>query len=231
MPRWVWWRWAFLLAQGSVSLFAASQPQLAEFNCQISFRGGEASVRITAEISDPEQLPGKLVEHSLVSYDGQRITGLHFSSERVELGFEAHPRGRLTRYTFTVPSERIAEAGGFRYQAEYAIAGASQEGVERVPLLVPAWRTPAGNRVVKIRVEIAENEVALDSFPHFRWEGAHSGSVVLANVPAFVRVKSKPAGAMSVTDRLADPTFLNDAFIIVIIVVGSIAWKVKYGRP
>ncbi len=224
-------RWILALAHLSTGLFAASQPALTEFHCRIVFQPGhQASVLITAEVADPERLPQRRIEHSLVSYEGQRILGLHFNSEGRKLDLEAHPGTRLTRYAVVVPPTRPAGAG-FRYQAEYTVASAPEDESERVPLLVPSLPALAGARAVQIQAQIPDYEVPLrDTFPHFLWQPPGSGSVTLGNVPAFVRVRRKRAGAVSVRDRLEDPIFLSDLFIILIIVLGSITWKMKYSR-
>lgn len=215
------------------SLTAAPvQSQVVEFNCQIGLESDHrASVVIIVAIEGADHLPQKLIAHTLLAYEQQKITDFSFSSEAVNLPFNSERDHRLTRYTFTLPSPPLSEANRFRYTARYSVAAESKEDLQRIPLLVPVLRTPAGTRVVRIQARIANDEFPSgDSFPRFNWEGARLGSVVLGNVPAFVKVTTRPPAAVSVLDRLSNPDFLNDAFIIALIILASVIWKVRYRK-
>ncbi len=208
----------------------AVEPLLVDFNCRIEFTS-RRQVEVTAAARVEGLESADVLAHSLIAYDGQQIRDLRVTAEGVELAdLDVRRRPRLLGFDFSASTLLASSNVGSTYTIEYKVDIAAK-GPPRIPLPVPALRTPLGERAVHISLTLPEGEVPVgDSFPVLAWRDSGRGYADLANVPSFVKVVTKPAGSISFADRVAAPSVLNDAAIILLIAIGSVIWRVKYNK-
>lgn len=217
----------FIIAStGMLTSVAAEEAALVDFDCQIKFVGRH-QIEVTA-VAKAEGLGGsEALTHTLIRYDGQRIKDLRVKGQdgrpvEFQLGLEH----RVLRLKSPVSSLRSPGNPDLTYTIEYKIETMPGEP-PRIPLPVPDLRARPGKRAVHISVSLPEGEVAtLDSFPSFTGQGPGRAYIDLANVPSFIRLRSRRS--VSWIDRLTDVSNLNDAIIVALIIFGTLVWKFKY---
>ncbi len=212
-----------LIALAVAPLCAQAAATLRAYRCSITLEPGNRA-RVAVDVVIDGVVGGSPLEFTRIAYSGQSVSGLQFETS----GSNAQPvpQGALERYRFAPAGGTISADFAYRRGFEYIVEPAAPDGVVRIPLVVPNPPARPGARAVELEIHLGSGMVPVgDTFPRFSWSEGNIGKTLLSNVPTFVRVAARPAAEASLTGSLLrDTTFLNDAAIILFLVVGSAFW-------
>ena len=191
----------------AASLALVASVQLDSATVEIELADTTAAVRAVYHAAN---LPDSSLRFVLMRIDGQTVTMVD--------GAAPAPAPALSRtigtLEFAIP---VPPDGRVETHVEYRVAG----DLNRIPVFVPNVPTDPGNSRVELRVRGYTNAAALrDAFPRFVADG---GTMISRpdNLPSFVLL---PTGTGLWTNRVAD------AFVLVLVVVGSLVWYRRQRR-
>ena len=219
-----------LIALVATPLCAQAAASLSAYRCAIVLEPRNRAHVITEIVIDGLGA-GASLEFTRIAYPGQSVGGLQFRTDGSFLQWRSTLESVLERYRVAVPANANSAEIAFHQSLEYFVEPAGRDGIAKIPLVVPTVPAPPGRRVVELNIDVGRGMVPVgDTFPRFSWHEKNAGSIVISNVPTFVRVAARPAGGVSLISELWDVTFLNDAAIILFLIAGSVFWWARNRR-
>ncbi len=149
------------------------------------------------------------IDHRIEAFEGGRVEliGLRDARQDGDVSLIGRTRSLVLRQD--QPTYEL------RYRAQQPASRAS-----RCPLWVPAVPTDGYSRAVRLHVELPRSTTAADTMPAFTWTAANHGSTTLGNIPAFVRMSYREAGAITAWNIATT----MDAIAVAVFVLASALW-------
>lgn len=169
------------------------------------------------------------IGHDLLIYDGQQLSNFTFIHNGRPLTFKKTFRRRIIRFDVDLPASDYAGKPRFDYTAQFHISASNKEDLIRIPLLVPHLKTPLGEPVVSLAVEVRNGESpTADQFPNWNWLDSRQASTDLKNVPSFIKIVTSAGERSGLSESLSNPNLWSDAFLFLSVLLGSMIWWKRF---
>ncbi len=199
----------------------AAQEQLVEAVYSVRIQSPttcQVSARLSVTASGPTR-----VDHRLLVDPGSRVVEVEVKGADVTA--EApHAVGRGLSLAVIVP-----EVGRHSYDLRYTVIQ-NPAWASRCPAWLPAIPASGASQSVRFNVTLPEGARPGDTFPRFTWNDQGQGQVVLANVPALIRVPYHPAGSKVGWTASLGLSWMVDAAAVLLLLMASVGWLVMRVR-
>jgi len=209
---------------------AGAEPRVARYEGRISLLpGGSAKVALEVVYEGLEPARERVLAYRMVKFPDQAVMELRAGFPTKEGEWRISGSGRSLRLDLVVPPGAVSSDGRLQHSVSYQVRASGS--LVRLPLPVPLSPTRPGDNAVNLNVRIDDGYIRSGtSFPAFTWRTIRDGESRLSNVPAFVKMATRPGLQLSLWDTLAEAANPGDVVVLILILSGTVVWLSRKSR-